>query len=274
MKTPAIIIASYPKSGNTWLRYFLGAYLSGKSIAELASLEFAPLVERRDRFERITGRDFTEQAFFECRTEYLNGLRKVSPILKTHMPFLSYRGEAFFPVNSVYVCIWRSPYDLIPSFARHTGISIEDAMKAVMYVGATLEYQGAARKHAVNETYSIATWQGHLQSWLSARRKVVFVKYENLVAAPQQSFRRLIECLGLDFDPLRFEAARSETSLSNFQALEASGAFTEASSKAGAFFSKQSGRLARAELSAEDASHIDGVILAMNRKLLANPLAI
>ncbi len=103
---PLILLASYPKSGNTWMRALLTNYLSGS--AEPASINALVGFDlySRWRFDELTGLSssiMTDAEFLSCRSRYF-AVRAAeadgdAPVfVKTHEPQLRLPGgDLLFP---------------------------------------------------------------------------------------------------------------------------------------------------------------------------------
>src|SRR5207237_10578443 len=111
-------LASYPKSGNTWLRAILATLMSGKPVDINAMAFLGPHAASRSHFDRALGVDSTSLSY----EQELNLRPRVYEILaadaerplycKTHVAYLATpAGEALFPATATRgaICVVRDP---------------------------------------------------------------------------------------------------------------------------------------------------------------------
>lgn len=238
MSTQALtFIASYPKSGNTWVRYFLMTYIHNV-LPELITQDYIPRLENRQLFETATGKAYTGDNFFGGGDAYFDTLSGIGNIFKTHIPYLKIRSKPFFPQDARYICIYRNPLSVAPSFANHLGVSLDQAVEMMTSDQMTLAADFNASQ---SWRFPLGSWASHARSWLGAQVPRLDLRYEDLVADPEQHFDSVLRFLGLEPEPDRFRFALDATRFDNLQAMEKRFGFREASTKAsGAFF--RSGR--------------------------------
>ncbi len=188
--TPAdTFLASYPRSGNTWLRSLLFELLSGDTPT------FADIDDR----ESVVGHVGDQAA-----------VPKVLPaggrLLKTHETF---RGEY---LRAIYLV--RDPRDVVRSeyrFQRWREIwdrTFDDFAHA--FVRGTVSGYGG--------------WGDHVLSWLAAQEReaaaVHVVRYEDLRKDPEKAFGGIVRFLGLDATPEAVALAVENNSLRRMRARE------------------------------------------------------
>lgn len=186
------LIASYPKSGNTYVRIFLAHYLRGET--DLNKIGF-PLFGSVSNFplgipDRRLLREF-------------RGTR----ICKTHEKADSF--SSAYINSAVYIC--RDIRDVVPSFARHMAISNDKAINSV------------SRENILKGTdkiypQEIGSWSSNILSWMAQKSfPVFFIRYETLVSAPEYGFRKMLKFLSLSIDE---EKLKSSLQFSAFQNLK------------------------------------------------------
>ncbi|WP_193366797.1 sulfotransferase domain-containing protein [Pelagibius marinus] len=244
---PGILwLASYPKSGNTWMRAFLANLIldapeplplkhigeacpsepseiwfepfADKPVAELTAKEIAPLRTRAQ--ERVVS---------------LN--KNVVP-MKTH----SYLGEDFgypiFSMKATYgaVYIIRDPRDVAVSAADHFGKTLDEM---IAYMDDALATCAPMAGQIVHELQS--SWSNHVESWTKWNHPRIFVvRYEDLLVDPLDQFGRIAERFGISKDRARIEKAVEFSSFKQLQQLEEDQGFVERSIHSERFF--RSGR--------------------------------
>jgi hypothetical protein len=244
---PGILwLASYPKSGNTWMRAFLAnlivdapAPLPLKRIGEVcpsepAELWFRPLVDGK-----VADLSAREVAALRVKAqERAVGLNKNVVPMKTH----SYLGEdCGHPIISMKatfgaVYIIRDPRDVLLSAADHFGKTLE-AMIAMMAdpLATAMPMPGTI----VHELQS--SWSNHVESWTRWNHPGIFtVRYEDLLADPFDQFGRVARHFGITADKARIKKAVEFSAFKQLQKMEATEGFVERSIHSERFF--RSGR--------------------------------
>jgi hypothetical protein len=196
-------LASYPKAGNTWVRAFLQGYatdtapdinaLAAFSISEAARGFFAPF-----------GSTATENETQKLRPRVHASLaaRDRVVLVKTHNANLEHHGTPLCTpaVTGGAVYIVRDPRDVALSFAAYTGKTIDETIGLMGHTGAALEASG----EQVFEYLS--SWSVHVESWVAHPNRLL-VRYEDLLAAPDKYFARILRYLGTTPEPARLARA-------------------------------------------------------------------
>jgi len=201
-----IWLASYPKSGNTWLRIFLHNYIlqpdTPHSINALADL--APTECSRAFFQPHAA-TLTETETQKLRPKIHRHLTTLSEhliFLKTHNANLAYNGiplctPAF---TAGAITIIRDPRDVAISYAAYTGKSLDDTITF-------MNQKAAANAPTPLQVFELlSTWSAHVTSWTQSKTHLA-IRYEDLIATPQRTFARIINFLGEPPDPARLQRA-------------------------------------------------------------------
>ena len=246
-------LASYPKSGNTWVRVFLANYLfnarSPVAINQVHRLGIGDsLTEtyRRAASGRFDPRDI--KATLALRPKVLRGIAANGAdvnFVKTHCRRDRLGGIELVPpeLTRAAVYILRDPHDMVLSYARHYGGTPEQAVEAM----------GRDDQIILGETGSavqfIGNWSNHVTGWTRARRfPVVVIRYEDLKAQPVMGFTRILELIGVPVDAERLERAIRFSSFEEMQRQEAAHGFIERSPRAERFFAGGESGHGRSEL--------------------------
>tara|TARA_R110002049_G_scaffold288423_1_gene470902 strand:- start:78361 stop:79221 length:861 start_codon:yes stop_codon:yes gene_type:complete len=236
-------LASYPKSGNTWMRLLFAAYQKSPDDEnfELSDAYHATMSKsRRQAFERIAGKtDLTNQEIDELREAVQIDLsNRIRPpvLIKTHNARVQHNG---FPIirreltlGAIYIV--RNPLDVVDSVADHWGVDHDRAIAMMNDRKLTI---GGPKQDLV--TQYVESWSGHVTSWIDQRAFPVHVVcYEDLLARTEITFRNVLTFLGWDPDLERIERAIAETDFRRLQKREKEAGFGERSnkSKSGTFF--------------------------------------
>lgn len=236
-----IWLASYPKSGNTWVRAFLANLFSpADRPVDLNALDrFCSNVTSREAFDVAAGGptlDLAEDEILQLRTEVLRAFCATIPesaFMKTHSRFGTQAGLPLinpeFTAGAIYIV--RNPLDVVISAANHFGVDVE-AMARHM---ADPNFCTAASNLHVKDY--IGAWSDNVASWtIPAHPKIHIVRYEDLCAAPETEFARIVSFLGLRPTPERFSRAVRFSQFSSMAEQERSSGFKERPSRSAAFF--------------------------------------
>lgn len=207
-----IWLASYPKSGNTWLRSFVHNLL--RNPAEPADInqldQFCYGDSQAGWYERLAGRklaDLSPQEIANLRPAVHRAFGRSRPdsvFVKTHnmmgetfgVPLIAMEATA----GAIYVV--RNPLDLVLSLADHFGLTLDQGIDMLG------DPQSATQTDERNVFEFYGTWSQHVRSWAGQQGKqLMVVRYEDLAAKPEQSFGRIAAFLALKPPKARLDKA-------------------------------------------------------------------
>ena len=233
-------LASYPKSGNTWVRLFLEAYLTGNADINrmLVTLgdDAAGLYNLGDG--GLPHNDPIEIILYTRPVALLRLIRiklqdknnQLPLILKTHVPCINANGIEMLPVQMTraIVHIVRDPRDVVSSYANHMGLTIDEAIHD-MQKKTKFTVSSAQRVGGL-----IGSWDLHARSFLETNvyNRLKTWHYEDLRLNPGKYFAEILEHIGFDVDRDRIDKALELTDLDLLARQEKANGFVEASHKA------------------------------------------
>ena len=251
-------IASYPKSGNTWVRFLLEAYRSNGHIdindARLARADggaqiincvspqpIGPLELEGELLLRPAGLlnlIAHNGAGVFVKTHFCNLQRKDCP--PSIPPQWTHR--------AVYIV--RDPRSVLLSGSKFFGMSLDKMAEAMankdFVIGGTDEFA---------RTW-VSSWTNHVASWVGEKNfPVHIVRYEDLQQYPVSELKGIIEFLGDEFDPVRGQAAVDATRLSKLREQEEKDGFKENVTDGKTFFG--TGRDWKSEIGARWSGRIE-----------------
>jgi aryl sulfotransferase len=283
-------LASYPKSGNTWMRMMISALVApGEGELDINDLPERGIASDRLAFDFHTLIDSSLLTFDEidrlrpavhaARSAGLDdddskraALGSVQArFVKTHDAYtrlpdgapMMGGGEA----ADGAVLIVRDPRDVASSLASHDDISLDaaiarmcdpaDAMCALPDRGATQLRQ------------RLLDWSGFVESWLAQTDLAIIVlRYEDMLSDPQHPLGRVMDFAG---DPRPAEALARAAALTDFDRLrrqEAEYGFREAPPRAkDAFFRRGRAGAWKDELTPDQAALLEATHGPMMRRL-------
>jgi aryl sulfotransferase len=229
-------LASYPKSGNTWLRMMLGSLMSGGAAVNINQNDFGGGPASRAEVDELLGVESSELTAAE--------LVAVQPALygaiaadssealilrKVHDRFWCVpSGEAAFPASLSRCTIYlvRDPRDVAVSYAHHRGRSVDWAIAFMADTIASIANDEGSMKEQLPQP--LGSWSDHVTSWHDQHQiGVLTIRYEDLLSAPVRHLRDAADCLGILSDTASVEAAVSATRFDVLRAQEQVDGFVE-----------------------------------------------
>jgi len=242
---PYWYLASYPKSGNTWCRVFITELrrLAGLDSAEATAaaqaeerglrlnrdLATGSIVSSRHWLDDQLGIDSSDLHWAELdkvrgrvghqRALYSECLR----YHKVHDAFVS-PDSAGRPVVPVETCrgavvVIRHPADVAVSLSHFFSWPVECCVAFLLNEEAALCRSGKRGGQQVRQF--MGTWAHHVRSWVDQRQiPVLLLRYEDLLAQPEEHFGRLAGFLELPTEPELIHHAAANTRFEKLRAKE------------------------------------------------------
>jgi hypothetical protein len=236
-----IWLASYPKSGNTWLRAFLCNLLQNPSkpldINRLG--EFISSDDRRDLYEAAAGAplDGLSDAQIAALCPWVQAsLAQSAPnavFVKTHAYLGTRHGtpQINLEVTAGTIYVVRNPLDVVISLADHYGFGLDRAVDAL----GTSGFASAPNENRVAQV--IDTWSVHVESWTRTPHPTLHVvRYEDMLAKPEKTFGAIAAFLQLSPPRARLRKAIEFSSFRTLKKQEAQHGFAERSPVGSRFF--------------------------------------
>ena len=241
MVTRSIVwLASYPKSGNTWVRLFLAVLHSGVEVdlARMNGTFF--MASNRLLLESQLDVGLADLSWEE--TAELRPLAYRAMTLGTGAPLIvkahdvhgtTPSGAPLFPPEATLGCVHlvRDPRDVCISYAAHMDVSIDVAISAM---GDPNLASGNSSKAQIRELRG--SWTSHGESWLAAPFRRLTLRYEDLVADPSAQLETIARFCGFEATAEEVARALAATEFSRLAAREAATGFRERISRNGRFF--------------------------------------
>ena len=228
-----IWLASYPKSGNTFIRSFLSAYYFTKNgVFDFELLKFIEQFPDKQFFNGfIKTKQEASEKWLPLQKELIES--KKIKFFKTHSAYGSYNNNPFtsseVTIGGIYIV--RDPRNIISSLMNHFSLEKEDALNMLFD-----ENRGIKSKDNNFATYTfLSSWANHFKSWTNIKSfKTMLIKYEDLQNNNEKIFVDLIKFInnllninqGIDYQ--KFKKALETTNFNFLKKKESEKGFLEA----------------------------------------------
>ena len=245
--TGVVWLASYPKSGNTWLRILLGSLALGDDEAidinrlpdrngiasARASFDYHMLIDSglmtHDEIECLRPR-LHEILASEFDDEEAPQTAQAVRFVKTHDAYtLTPLGEPLLAGArgaKGAIVIVRDPRDVAPSLANHKRATIDDAIDFMNDDEAS--FCGRLNRQDRQLRQKLPGWSGHIAGWLAQRDIPVHVlRYEDLIGDTMGAVLEVLKFSGRAVPRALVERAVALAAFENLQAQERETGFAE-----------------------------------------------
>lgn len=236
-----IWIASYPKSGNTWLRSLISSYFftddgvfDFKLLKNIPSYPSPPFFEKYpDKFEKPEA----TAKYWIHEQERINKNNNKLIFLKTHNALCKINGCSFTDTKNSLgaVHIIRDPRNVISSISNHYQIDLDAALKFMKTPNKAIFVKKNQRYLGFNALFS---WSSNNKSWSECQKfPILTIKYEDLEKGTFETFKKVFEFikkvskLKEDFNQKKARMAIENCNFEKLQKLEKEKGFYEAISK-------------------------------------------
>jgi len=233
-----IWLASYPKSGNTWIRTFISSIIFSKDgISNFNNLEKIPQYPMRRHFHNLV-KNF--QNINEIKKNWIISQDKMNldnkiKFIKTHHVNCKIGTDSFTNLDNTkgVIYIVRDPRNVVTSIKNHFSLNTyEDAKKFIFDEHRWLGFISHKNKIGNNKFPTlISSWSTNYQSWKNMSENFLLIKYEDLLMYPDNEFAKIVKflssILNIEFNKNIITEAIKTSSFDNLKKLEKSGLFGE-----------------------------------------------
>jgi hypothetical protein len=230
-----IWLASYPKSGNTWVRHFLASLIySDQGKTGFDKLGYIMQYPKKDQFEDLVNdvSDFNEikQNWIKSQ-DIINSDNKVK-IFKTHHVLCSLDKHNFTDEKNTLGAIYivRDPRNVISSILYHFNLSSTE--EALDFIQEEKKFIGNVKNKVNYPLHTlIGSWKTNYNSWKTINKNFLLIKYEDLILNPNTEFKKIADyianILNLKFSKEQIKKSINESSFENLKNLEEKNGFIE-----------------------------------------------
>ena len=192
-------IASYPKSGNTWLRTLISAYYYSKdgfyNQSLLKNIRQFPEKSHYVSFEYNSSEITDATRLWIKAQEKINEDKKMR-FFKTHNVFGSVNNCKFTNKQNSIACIYivRDPRNVVTSLKNHYELDDEKALKWMTNNKHFIYDVGKVKESGYGDFQFISSWEMNYKSWKSQKEiPVKIIRYEDLLKETYTVFTDVIE---------------------------------------------------------------------------------
>ena len=206
-------LASYPKSGNTLLRFILislfftkdGVFSFDKT-KFIGQFDMIPNIKRNknifgDEYNKIGNMNIFYKYINELQSKKALGFKEDFVFMKTHSGLFKLSENSFTTEGNTrgIIYIVRDPRDVSISWSKHNGIDID---KSIEFMKDSYAYYKWPKTKNDKETYNertvpkslMSNWEQHVISWTEIKWKtpLLILKFEDLVYDKINTIKKIV----------------------------------------------------------------------------------
>ena len=192
------IITSYPKSGNTWLRFIIFELFFKELAKDNSSRNieiFIPDIHKIHLNKKI---------IFDQRLE---GKKK---FIKSHFGYQKFTTSNIDKV----ILVIRNPLDILASLINYYNIKKENIDNAVNQF---------AKYHtflSLKKDFNFPGWSEHIESWLNSDQDIITIRYSDLINDFDSTLKKITDFFNINIDKNRIQQIKQNTSFNSLLNLE------------------------------------------------------
>ena len=241
-----IWLASYPKSGNTWIRLFINSLLfTPDNTIDINKIKIEQFPSRKYFYEITDNVDDVDEFMKNCnKAQSKLNLDKKLRFFKTHNAFWKFGTHSFTDVFNTLGIIYivRDPRNVITSIKNHYNYdSYDKALKFIKDEKNMIGVKGS--KKEMDLPTLISSWKIHFNSWRNLtklKNNYILIKYEDLIKNPFNEFLKITNFISkiskLRFDEKNILKSVENTSFESLKKQEELKGFKEAPENSNKFF--------------------------------------
>jgi len=228
-------LASYPKSGSTWLRMFLACYQNdgwpinfnhlprNLTYADNRDMDYHAVsshpVENMTSPETLLLRG---AVLYKLLTD--SGVRSI--MVKTHNANVILASVILIPpvITKGAVYIVRDPRDMVISMSKWTGDTIDETIDMIGDDHSVLKNDSG---YAKTVFHYLGNWSSHVKSWMESSFDVTVIRYERLHEDPDHVFTQVLQQIGWEVRPKIVTKAVKCVSFAKMKGFEKKNGFYE-----------------------------------------------
>ena len=196
-------IASYPKSGNTWLRILISCYYYTEN-----GLFYENVFKKIGQFPEkmhFTSFEYDKNIVTDTTRFWIKAQEKINDdnklkFFKTHNAFGALNNNHFTnsknSIGAIYVV--RDPRNVITSLKNHYELNDEQALKWMMNEKNFIYDVEKFKVDGYSDFQFVSSWNTNFKSWKSQKKiPIKIIKYEDLLNETYMVFKDVIEFINM-----------------------------------------------------------------------------
>ena len=234
-----IWLASYPKSGNTWVRSIIASLIYSSD----GRFNFK-LLNKIDQFpEKKYFKDFVSDfADFELiKKNWIAAQDKINldnniKFFKTHQGKYTVGEDNFTNEENTIAVIYivRDPRNVVTSISNHYTLSIKESLKFMLsdtIIGNKKSFEESYKEKKSGILTLLGKWNNHYRSWTRKKGNLLLIKYEDLIFNPNAEILKISSFLkkfiNFEADDKKYQNILKTTSFENLKKMENEESFKE-----------------------------------------------
>ena len=236
-----IWLASYPKSGNTWVRSFISSLIfTNNGEVDFNAMQKISQYPMRRHFTGLLENleDLNSLSENWVPSQKLINLNNKIKFFKTHHVMCNFGKNSFTNHENTFgvIQIVRDPRNVVTSILNYFNKKNYDEAKQFLFdekkiIGIDLTNIHQEKLKDNNMITLISSWKNHYNSWKNFKKNYLLIKYENLINEPHIEFgkiRNYLEIkLRLTFSDKKFNEAIESNSFKKLKNIENLKGFSE-----------------------------------------------
>ena len=229
-----IWIASYPKSGNTWLRSIITSLLyTTDGIFDFKLIKKIKQFPTRNQFQEFTKNfnDINEISKFWLLAQDKINLTEEIKFFKTHNLNCAVNKNSFtnksHTLGTIYVV--RDPRNLVNSIKNHYNKGNDEEAKNFLISKKILSR--VPKDNEADIATLLGSWSDHYNFWTKRNSNLLLIKYEDLILDTKKELERIIiylkKFMTVEINPEKIKNILNTTSFDHLKNLENKGLFNE-----------------------------------------------
>ena len=192
-------IASYPKSGNTWLRALISSYYYTED-----GFFYEKIIKKIGQFpEKMHFKSFEydQNILTDTSRLWIKAQEKINAdmslrFFKTHNAFGALNKNQFTDTKNSMGAIYiiRDPRNVITSLKNHYELNDDSALKWMLNENNYIYDVGKFKEDGYSDFQFISSWNTNFKSWtLQKKIPIKIIRYEDLLSHTYAVFKEVIE---------------------------------------------------------------------------------
>lgn len=190
-----IWLASYPKSGNTWIRGFITSLIyTNDGLSNLKNFKRIAQYPLKSHFLNLID-NFNDinkiKKYYHTTQDTINLDNKVK-FLKTHNAMINIQGDNFSNTKNTLgvIHIVRDPRNIITSLKNHFFLKSYEEAREFLFDDKRIIHGDFGQPDFPIATL-IASWNIHYYSWKQVQKNYLLIRYEDLIKNPFEEFYKI-----------------------------------------------------------------------------------